>query len=442
MTRLLWVRGSVASATVLAALAVASLALVLAVVVLLSARADAEVLLDRVLAVADDEVILLGEFNARYVELHTRLQQRDPERVPPASELRRQLLDQMVLERLQLQLAVRASIQISDRELNEALSRMAAEQGLEIDGMIDRLEREGGDYIALRQQLREQMIIERVQLVNVRRRLHLSAQEIEDYLASVAGAALLETRYHLFHVRLPLAADASPTREERVREQLSQLRERAAGSDLLRAAATIESQRLRSADLKWRTRSELPYLFEQVVAKMTVGEILGPLRNESGLHLIQLQGRRGKGETETELHVRHILLVPSELRDASQSRANLERLRRRLLDGASFAPLAQEYSEDNHSKLSGGDLGWVRAKQVDADFAEAMLALAVGELSRVVQSRHGFHLIEVLERRQRDVAEEEARRRVGEFLYRQRYPQELQTWLDELRDSAYVDLRW
>ena len=427
-----WARGSLSCALVCGLVAVAPL----------SARVGAEDLLDRVLAVAGDEVILLSEFNARYADLRTRLQKSDPDRLPPASELRRQLLDQIVLERLQLQRAERASIQISDRTLNEALSSMAAAQGLDLNGMVDRLEREGGDYIALRRQLREQMTIERVQLVNVRRRLQLSAQEIADYLASPVGAALLETRYRLFHVRWTLAAAASPTREERVRNQLDQLRKHAVAGDLLSAAAAVKSQELYAADLEWRTRSELPYLFEKMVENMEINEIVGPLRNESGLHLIQLQGRRGLGETETELHVRHILLVPSELRDASQSRVELEQLRRRLLSGESFATLAQEYSEDNHSKLDGGALGWVRAQQMDPDFAEAMLALGTGELSGVVQTRHGFHLVEVLERRQRDVADEEARRRAGEFLYRQRYPQELKIWLDELRDRSYVEIRW
>ncbi len=401
------------------------------------ARAEVK-LLDRILAVAGDESVLLSEFNTRYAMLNQRLQQSD--QPPPTAELRRQLLDQMVLERLQLQSAARSSIHISDRELNVALSRIAADQGLDLEGMIDQLDREGGDYVAMRQQLREQMAIERVQAINVRRRAQLSSDELQAYLDSPAGAQLRERRYHLLQLSAPLDADASAGSKMEARALLQRVRSRAQQSDLLRAAEGESA--LRVTDLQWRSRAELPYLFESVVAGLDIGEIVGPVHNDSGLHMIQLIGRRGHGEMVPELRVRHLLLQPSELRNAAETRAELVELRRRLLAGEDFAVLAQQYSEDAHSRPSGGELGWLRARQVVPRFAAAMLAQETGTLSEIVESTHGFHLLKVLERRQIDVTEEEVRRRAAELLYQRRYPVELKAWLDELRDRSYVEIRW
>lgn len=409
----------------------------------LQAQAATE-LLDEVAAIVDDDVVMTSELEERMTQIRFNFESQGRPQ-PPASEMRQQVLNQMIVESLQLQMARRAGVRISDAQLNQAMGRVAAQNGLTLDQFREQLDAQGLSYTNAREQIRKEMIIQQVQGGNINSRIEITDQEITNFLASTEGQILSAPQYHLTHLLMPIdtmaRGDDSAARElfEEAKTDIE------AGESLMQWLDDYRRQspdsKLQGGDLGWRKATDLPAIFTEVVPEMEPGSVAGPIRSAGGLHLVHLVERRGGPQIVDQTHVRHILVKPSEIRSDQQCQDLLAKLRERILAGEEFADLARQYTEDMGTAQEGGDLGWARAGQFVPAFEATMNALAIDELSEPVQSQFGWHLLQVLDRREYDISQETAREQAYRYLFQRKFDDELDAWLQKIRDEAYVDIK-
>ncbi|WP_136066189.1 peptidylprolyl isomerase [Modicisalibacter radicis] len=419
-----------------------SLALVLAFPALAPA---AEQPLDRIVAVVNDDAIMASELRDRVAQARSQLASRNIS-MPSEQALSQQVLDRMIGEQIQLQMAEEANLTVDDTELNRAVRSVAENNGMSLEQFADTLESQGLSLAVVREQIRREMLIRQLQQRRVASRVNVSDQEVDRYLAQQGGDR--NARYQLGHILVALPQSPSPEQvrsaQQRVQAIQSQLQD---GADFASVAAAESdgNNALEGGNLGWRSGAELPSLFADVVPQLGVGEVSEPLRSPSGFHLVKLLDRQGAGQQQQavveEQKIRHILIETNPNRDGDQARALAERTRQRIVDGEDFASVAQQVSDDRGSALNGGDLGWVRPGQMVPAFENAAGQLAVGEISQPVQTRYGYHLIQVEERRQRDVTGEAQRSQIRDTLFQRKVNDELEAWMQQIRAEAYVEER-
>lgn len=416
----------------------------LATSLLLGLPAQAQTqMLDQVVAIVDDDVIMASELRERIQSITQTLQSRGME-LPPEDVLIRETLDRLIIESIQLQMGNRVGARISDAQLNAALERIAAQNRMSLEQFRVMLEQEGQSYAAMREQIRREMIIQRVQSGNVNQRIQISEQEVKNFLASSEGQKLSQPEYRIQHALLPLASDAPESEVETARNYLERLLRRIRGGEAFDQVISGSTDRypFSGGDLGWRKVDDLPSLFSDVAPSLDVGATSDPIRSPSGLHLVHMADMRGGGDQMVEqTRVRHILVRPSEIMTDEQARDLVASLKERAEAGEDFADLAREFSEDIGSAAEGGDLGWTNPGQMVPEFEAAMAETPVGELSDPVQSQFGWHVLEVMERREQDMTREAIRARATEALHQRKYEEELDAWLRKIRDEAYVDIK-
>ncbi|MBK6288468.1 MAG: peptidylprolyl isomerase [Gammaproteobacteria bacterium] len=400
--------------------------------------------LERVVAIVDDDIILASEYQDRLQQVRDNVAKQGVE-APPPEVLARQVLDRLILERIQLQMGERAGVRISDAQLNEALSGMASQNGMGLDQFRASVEAQGGSYNALREQVRQEMIISRVQQGNVRSRVQVTEQEVNDYLSSEEGQKRTSAVYHIGHLLLPLAKEATLEQENEARAYIETLRTRLAGDETFERfmkAPDKSRYALSGGDLGWRLAGDLPGIFLETVPALKVGEISEPVRSASGLHLVKLfEKRGGSGQMTQQTLVRHILIKPSEIRSDEQAQLLATKLHDRIVAGEDFAKLAREFSDDIGSAQEGGSLGWTSAGQMVPAFEQVMNQTGAGEVSAPFKSEFGWHVLKVEERRTEDLSEELRRNQARNILFGQKYDDELNTWLQKIRDEAFVEIK-
>lgn len=409
----------------------------------LSAPAAAQPI-NRIVAVVNDDVILASELEDKVQLVRSQLAQQNTQPPDPA-QLERQVLERLIMERLQLQVAERNNIEVDDETLNANLRNIAAQNGVTLTEFRQTLEREGMDYAVFREELRSQIMINRLRQQTVINRIDISDQEVDNLLASQTAWSDQTRDYHLGHILIATPEAASPEQiqaaERKATGVLEKLR---GGADFSETAVAVSESEtaLEGGDLGWRKAAQLPSLFADVVRDMQPGEISDLIRSPSGFHIIKLIDVRGEERhVITQNRVRHILLQPDEMTSEADVRLRIEQLRGRLETGADFAELARSHSTDKVSASNGGDLGWVNPGQMVPEFEQAMNKLAPGEISEPVQSRFGWHLIQVLERRERDSTEDYQRARAREMIRQRKTDEEMELWLRRLRDESYIEYR-
>jgi len=399
--------------------------------------------LNRIVASVNDGVVLATELEKREAMVISQLQQQQAQ-IPDQKALRKQVLDRLILENLQLQMADRSGIRIDDETLNNSLRKMAKQNNMSLSEFRNVLEQDGYDYVAFREQFRNQITINRVRQQMVGDRIEVSEQEVDNLLATMSSVSNRNREYHLAQILVSIPEAASPEQVQdaktRAQDILARLRD---GADFSKTA-TAESdgqQALEGGDLGWRKSSQLPSFFTDVVVPLKPGEICDPIRSPSGFHIIKLLETRGgdKRHLIKQTRARHILLHPDALTSEQQVKARVERLRKRIEQGEDFATLARANSQDPGSGSKGGELGWVTPGQMVPEFEQAMDKLAPGEVSGPVKSRFGWHLIQVQERREQDDTEEHRRNSARESIRQRKTEEELQIWLRRLRDESYVE---
>ncbi len=396
--------------------------------------------IDAVAAIVDDDVILVSELHGAMQRAQLALQ-RSGREVPPLAQLQRQVFDQLVLESLQLQMADRAGVRITDAELNESIGRIAAQNNMSLEQFSRELSADGISYAVAREQLRRELLLQRVQQGFVSQRVQISDQEIDDFLNSADGQALAAPQYHLMHALVAVpegSGDAAVAQAQAQAEQIAaQLR---GGQSLQTVLAAQTSAQVQGSDLGWRRADGLPSLFAELVPKLNKGEVTS-VRSPSGFHVLQLVEIRGQGQVVQQTRARHILLKPSAIRSDEQTAALAEELRQRAQKGSDFSDLARQYSEDIGSAMEGGDLGWTTPGQLVPEFQQAMDETRPGSISAPFQSKYGWHILIVDGRREQDMSDDMRRNMARNFLHQRKFQDELQVWLQKIRNEAYVDIK-
>jgi peptidyl-prolyl cis-trans isomerase SurA len=409
---------------------------------LLNAAATATESLNRVVAVVNDDVILESELNNRETMILKQLQQQQAQ-LPPRATLRKQVLDRLVLENLQLQLAERSGVRVDDEMLNSNLRNLAKQNGMTLTEFREVLEKDGLDYTAFREEFREQIIMNRIRQDMVDSRVQVTEQEVDQLLASAASFKDENREYRLAHILVSVPEAASPEQVQAARKRAEDILSRLnAGADFEQTAIAESDgqQALSGGDLGWRKTGQLPSFFTSVVGQLQRGQISELIRSPSGFHIVKIMDIRG-GERHLikQTHARHILLRADALVSDTEVETRLRQLRERIEQGEDFATLARSHSQDPGSASEGGDLGWVTPGQMVPEFEQAMDQLGTGEISQPVQSRFGWHLIQVVARREHDDTAEYRRNRARESIRQRKTDEELEIWLRRLRDESYVE---
>jgi len=421
----------------------AALAL-LVVAAAVPATARDAMLVDRIVAVVNKEVITQTELAER-TELAVQDLRRRRIAAPERAVLERQVLERLVLQKAQLQLAASSGLRVDELQLDRAMQRVAQNNNLSLPEFRQALERDGIDVERFRADLREQILLNRLREREVDDRVQVSEAELDAFLEEQKANAQSEVEFDAAHILVRVPEQARPEQIAQARERAERVRaEAAAGADFARLAASTSDagDALQGGALGWRSSARLPELFAQALQGMKPGELSGVLRSPAGFHLLKLLGRRGAGAAApvVQTRARHILVKTNEIVSEDDARIRLLALRERILAGADFAELARLNSEDG-TAARGGDLGWVYPGDTVPEFERAMNALAPGELSAPVRTPFGYHLIRVDERRAADVSAERRRMQARQALRERKADEAYQEWLRQLRDRTYVELR-
>ena len=401
-------------------------------------------LVDRILAVVNSEVITQFDLSERVTRALRELRSRS---IPPPdeNESRRQVLDRMIIERTQLQLARETGLQIDDLQLDATIARIAESNNMPLMEFRRTLERDGIPFDKFREEVRTEIILARLREREVDNKISVAESEIDNFIADHKEAKDQSVEFNLSHILIRLPEQARP-------EQITQQRERAdeavkrikAGADFAQVVATFSdaSDALQGGNLGWRTTDRLPELFAGVVAGLRPGEISEVLRSPAGFHIVRLNERRGAGAPYMveQNHVRHILVHTSETVSQDEARRKLLALRERIVNGSNFGELARLNSDDS-SAGRGGDLGWVFPGDTVPDFERAVKELKPLQVSQPVKTQFGWHLIQVLERRTMDASSERKRLEARKALRERKSDEAFQEWLRQLRDRAWVEYR-
>ena len=401
--------------------------------------------LDRVVAIVNDDVITELELQAELKMIKDQLRAQNT-RMPPDDVLARQVLDRMVLRRIQLQLAAKAHIRVDDDTLNRTLESIARQNNLTLAKFRTVLESEGMPYQRFRENMREEITINRLQKRQVHDRINITPQEVDAYLANRALQTGAQYEYLLGHILISVPEAAGPEAIARAREKAEKVvADLKAGADFAQTAVAVSDgqQALEGGSLGWREISALPTLFADWVLNRDEGEISEPIRSPSGFHVIKILGKRNNQPQMlvTQTHARHILLRVDDPSQDERTRQAIEELKLRIESGEDFAALAKANSDDPGSAVNGGDLGWSNPGTMVPPFEAAMNALPPGKISDPVRTRFGWHIIEVLERREQDMTEDVQRSKAREAIRASKLDPAMQAWIRRLRDEAFVELR-
>ncbi len=399
--------------------------------------------IDRIIAVVNNDVIIDSELNFRLANTKKQFVI-EKIKTPPDSILRRQLLERMIIERIQLQLAAQTGIRVSDNGVEKAIKITAGRNNMTLDEFYKALSREGLDLSAYRNQIRDQITIRKLLEREINNRITVTDSEVNSFLENQENRASVNLEYHISHIFIGIPESASPEeiqtakkRAETIHSLLNQ------SSDFAQAAVTHSQgqEALKGGDLGWKKAGQLPEIFLSALRKMRQGEISGVLRGPNGFHILKLNDSRGGPKTESviQTHVRHILLRPSEIQSLEEAKNKLLLLRERVENGEDFSALARAHSEDTASVSNGGDLGWVSPRSLVPEFEKAMNALKPNQLSEPIQSPFGVHLIQVLERRSYDISQERVRVSARSQIHARKADERYKQWLRQLRDNAYVE---
>lgn len=409
----------------------------------LGTSAQQRQLLDKVVAIVDEDVVLMSELNSRLADIRRNAAETG-QQLPPAGQLRQEVLDTLILENLQLQMAERVSIRYDDDTINQVLNNMAQGNNMTFDEYVSSMERDGV-YLQTREEVRRQLTIQELQRGMVNSRIGVTEQEIENFLNSETGREVMAADYLVDHLVVLLNGEESAeVREEKLRyaaELIARMREGTPLPIVGRQAISEGLHEVTGSDFGWRKAGQLPNLFSDIVDDMSIDQIEGPIEAGNGYHIIQLIDKRGGTEQIVkQTNIRHIMLTPNEIRTEAQTLAEITELRQRILDGEEFATLARQNSDDASSVVAGGDLDWVNEGGMPPEMEEIIDELDENELSEPFRTQTGWHIAEVLGRRESDLSRQFSRSQAANALRNRKFDLELQNWLLEIREEAFVEL--
>jgi peptidyl-prolyl cis-trans isomerase SurA len=399
--------------------------------------------MDRIIAIVDQSVITEQELTDRVRTVTAQLEKQGTE-LPPQDVLEKQILERLVADSLQLQMAEQTGIKIDDTQLDKAILRIAEQNKMDIDTFKDALQKDGLSFRKFREDIRTEITISRLKEREVNNRVIVTDGEVDNFLTTQATRKDDQDELEISHILIRTPEDATPEdlqkAKTKVEEALKQLNN-GASFEKVSAAFSDAPNSLEGGSLGWKTNSQIPSLFLETLQPMQVGEISKPLRSPNGFHILKLTNRRGGSSplVVDQTHARHILIKLSEVVSENEAKQKMAGIKERLDNGTKFEDMARQYSEDG-SANSGGDLGWVNPGDTVPQFEQAMNSLAIGEISAPVLSPFGWHIIQVLERRKQDMTKEAARLKARQEIRSRKADEAYQDWIRELRDRAFVEL--
>jgi peptidyl-prolyl cis-trans isomerase SurA len=406
-------------------------------------------LVNNIVVVVNDEVITRQELDERMLLVERRLKVQGTA-LPDRADLRKQLLERMIIERAQLQQAKENGMRVDDQMLDRAMQRMAEQNKLSMQEFRNQVEKEGTPYAKFREEIRDDIMMQRIREREVESKMVITEGEVDAYLANEAAAKAGKEEVSLANILVRIPENATPEqialRRARAEEVLQKLR---SGGDFAKLAVTYSdsAEALKGGDIGWREQDRIPQLFLDAINKIKVGEYSEIIRSSNGFHILKLNGKRavndGKSDKATiqQSHVRHILMKPSQIVSEAEVRKKLAELKQKIEDkSATFEELAKTYSIDG-SAAKGGDLGWIYPGDTLPEFEQVMNKLEINQVSDPVQTPFGFHLIQVLERKTEDQSKDRQRIAARQALRERKSDEAYQDWLRELRDRTYVEYR-
>lgn len=405
---------------------------------------QAKELLDKVAVIVDQGVILESEIEALVTDVKAGAQANN-QTLPSDAALRRQAIERLILENLQMQMAQRMGIQISDPQLDQTIQNIAGQQQMSLVQLRQQVARQGIAYEDYREQVRKELITGEVRRANVRRRIYITEQEINTLVDIINQQGDQQAEYRLSHILIEIPGQATEeditearSRSERILNLLSE------GSDFARLAIAASSgaKALEGGDMGWMNINSMPTLFAEAVNGKKKDDVIGPIRSGAGFHILKIADTRGIETVEIEeVNARHILIQPSIILSDAKAEQMLTDFRSQLIEGtADFAELAKEYSEDPGSALKGGVLGWNDPNIYVTEFKNALSSLEKDEYSMPIRSQHGWHLIQLIDRRIDDATEKRKQDRAYQLIFNRKFQEESDAWLREMRDQAYIEV--
>ena len=409
----------------------------------LSTTANAEYqLIDRVVAIVENDIVLASDIRDEIDAIKQRITATGG-KMPSDDLLFEQVLERSILENLQLQRAAEIGMRVSDQQLNTAMANIAERNKLSLADFKTSVEAQGESYLTVREKVRKDLLLNEVQRRSVIRNINISESEVENFLKSEQGQLLLLPEFNIDHILLPIPVDAGEQTKALAKEKALQLQQLAlnnSGFETLQNQIAVHNAE--RSPLGWRRAENMPSLFKGVIDNMNIGDVSEPILSDSGYHVIHITDKRGgvEGKT-TETNVRHILIAPNEIRTMDEAQILANEVREKLAQGEDFIQLARKYSDDPGSALSGGDLGWTEPGVLVPIFEETMNNVEIGVSSQPFQSQFGWHILQVSERREKDLSQDRAAQQARMAIAETKYDDELNNWLQELRDNAFVDIK-
>lgn len=401
-------------------------------------------MLDRIVATVDQDVVTQSELDQRVNEIEKR-SEASGMRLPPTSVLREQILDQLINETLQLSAANRYGVRVSDQEIIDSISNILATRDWSEQEFLAQIEAQGTSLEEFKENLRKQLKMQNVSQGLIRSRVKISDQDIDNFLKSADAKFWISPDYNLGHILISLPSSADVKQAKEAEEKANAIFKKLMAGENFEELALAESDgplALQGGQMGWRKSSDLPTLFAEIVPDLEVGDISKPARSGAGFHILKLNDKRGETkQIVNQTKARHILLKTSAILNDDQAQQKLSELRKQIMAGADFAQLAKEHSEDIGSKLSGGDLGWASPGQFVPIFESTMAATEEGAISEPFKSQFGWHILQVQERRAEDMTENALRMKARNILLGRRFEDEVQLWIQEMRDNAFIEIK-
>ena len=389
-------------------------------------------ILDRIAVIVDDGLIMESQIKSGLDEIVLLYKQQNIP-LPSTDSLKDQVIESLIIEELQLQMGNRAGVRISDSELNDAITRIANNSNMGLQEFIVYIENDGESYESFRENVRKQMIIQRIQRGRVGSEIDITEKEFAAFLETDESLTELEPEFLVRQILVQniSEADALVSRIENGEEFSEVAKE-----------VSLSSNASIGGEMPWRKISDMPELFSNALKNKNIGFISKPLKSGAGYHLLKIEDKRGQFvQYEDQWFSRHILLSPSTIRDEESTKIEITNIRERILNGEEFAALAEEYSEDPGSAKQGGDLDWLGKGVLAPEFEQIMIESSIGQISEVFQTQFGFHFLEVLDKRNYDMTRDLIEDRAYQILYGRKYEEELENTLRSMRAEAFVEIK-
>ncbi len=393
--------------------------------------------IDKVIAIVDDSVITQTDYEEAKKRLVSNIEAQG-QQTPTGAALKKLTINNLILEKIQMQMAQRAGVTITEEHLTETLHQLAKKQGKTLEALIADMQTKGESYENLREQVRKELSVQQVQQSYLRNRIQVNEKAINEYLNSVEGKARIQSKYLISHL---LIRSDNPKAKQVLTAVIQDIRKGKRQFEDFNTPQTIDGFTIESGDLGERTQAELPSLFADIIPKMQPGALSAPIKSGAGWHVVKLNDLSGTAKIIHQVNAQHILIKLSEVRTNKQAKRLITDIYKRLKKGEDFSLLAKEYSEDPGSALQGGALDWAEPSKYVGSFKETLLTLKDKEISKPFESEFGWHIVQKLGERDHNVTEELRKNQAFQTLYQRKAAEEIDSWLNQIRNEAYIDFK-